>query len=379
MRNIYSDFGSFSSSVTACSAVSPLFLAFGHSGRILGSIRGMKAPWLIVAATLALPSYVTAQQQEPTPKFRSAVAVVSVNAVVKDRKGRFVRGLESQDFQIVEAGEPRQILDFRAETDGPVRVGLLVDASGSMRVGRKAVDARDTARQIFSSMRDQDTAAVFSFDTRLDRVTDFTGDDAALLESLDRLNPPFGQTSLYDAMGQAANYVADSGRMGGRLPQRSALVVLTDGIDTKSRSTTQEVAAMASRIDVPVYVIAVMAPIDDPRTDSSPTFDLSALQELARGTGGELFIASAPAHANLAARQILDELRHQYVLAFEASTRPGWRPLEVIARDEKLTVRARTGYSVGSRDRPASGADASATPETPAATPAATRALRKPL
>ena len=339
----------------------------------------MKALWLIVmAATLTLPTYAQGQQ-DPIPKFRSSVDIVSVNAVVRDRKGRFVPGLEQDDFRIVDGGEARPILDFRAVTDGPVRLGLLVDASGSMRVGRKAVDARETARQIFSSMRDPDTAAVFSFDTRLDRVTDFTSDDAALLESLDRLNPPFGQTSLYDAMAQAANYVADTGRMGGRLPQRSALVVLTDGIDTKSRATTQEVAVLASRIDVPVYVIAVMAPIDDPRTDSSPTFDVSALQELARGTGGELFIASAPAHANLAARQILDELRHQYVLAFEASTRPGWRPLEVIARDEKLTVRARTGYSVGSSDRPASGADASATPQPPAARPAATRALRTPL
>jgi VWFA-related protein len=327
----------------------------------------MKAPWLaVVAAIVALPSYVTAQEQEPTPKFRSSVAVVSVNAVVKDRKGRFVRGLDSGDFRIVEAGEPRRILDFRAETDGPVRVGLLVDASGSMRVGRKAVDAAEAARQIFSAMRDEDTAAVFSFDTRLDRVTDFTDDGAVLEDSLGRLNPPFGQTSLYDAVAEAASFVADAGREDGRLPQRSALVVLTDGIDTKSRMTTQQVAAIASRIDVPVYFIAVMAPIDDPRTDANPAFDVSGLRELARSTGGDMFIATAPAHASATARQILEELRHQYVLAFEASSRPGWRPLEVTARDDKLTVRARTGYSAGSSDRPTSGSDASATSETPA-------------
>jgi VWFA-related protein len=290
---------------------------------------------------------------------------------VRDRKGRFVRGLVQKDFLIAEGGQERSILDFRAETDGPVKVGLLVDASGSMRVGRKAVDARDAANQIFRTLRSDDTAAVFSFDTRLDRVTDFTSDAAVLEKSLDRLNPPFGQTSLYDAIAEAATFVVSRGRTGGHLAQRSALVVLTDGIDTKSRQTTEQVAAIASRIDVPVYIVAVMSPIDDPRTDDNPAFDVSGLRELARSTGGEMFTASAPAHASVAARQIIDELRHQYVLAFEASTRPGWRPLEVTARDKKLVVRARTGYTAGGSDRPASGNHAGASLETSAALPAA--------
>jgi VWFA-related protein len=335
----------------------------------------MTAPWLIVAAALlTLPTYAASVgPQDPAPKFKSSVDIVSVNAVVRDRKGRFVRGLDQRDFLIAEGGEPRRILDFHAQTDGPVKLGLLVDASGSMRVGRKAIDARDTARQIFSALREQDTAAVFSFDTRLDRVTDFTSDGAALEQSLDRLNPPFGQTSLYDAIGEAAGFVADRGRGEGRLPQRAALVVLTDGIDTKSRSTTEQVTAIASRIDVPVYIIAVMAPIDDPRTDTNPAFDVSGLRELARGTGGDMLIASAPAHASLAARQIVDELRHQYVLAFEASTRAGWRPLEVTARDKNLVVRARTGYTAGGSGRPAPGNDAGAFLKNPAVLPATAR------
>lgn len=348
-----------------------VFSAVYSYGRKLGSGLGMTAPWLIVAAaSFALPSYASERLQDQPPKFRSSVEIVSVNAVVRDRKGRFVRGLALQDFIVAEAGERKKILDFRAETDGPVKIGLLVDASGSMRIGRKAVDAREAARQIFSTMRPQDAAAVFTFDTRLDRVTDFTSDPAILDGSLDRLNPPFGQTSLYDAIAEASGFVADRGRESGRLPHRSALVVLTDGIDTKSRATTEQVTAIASRIDVPVYIVAVMSPIDDPRTDESPAFDESGLKDLARGTGGDMFIASAPAHANLAARQIIDELRHQYVLAFEASTRPGWRPLEVIARDRNLVVRARTGYTAGGSDRPAPGGGAGAFLESPAVLPA---------
>lgn len=316
----------------------------------------MTAPWVaIVAAILALPSYsgVERAQDQPPTKFRSSVDVVSVSAVVKDRKGKFVRNLQPRDFTVVEEGQEKKVLDFRAETDGPVKLGLLVDASGSMRVGNKAVDATLTARQLFSAMRPSDEAALFSFDTQLDRVSDFTSDTVALDGALAQLNTPFGQTSLYDAIGQAADFVAKRSRDAGGLAQRTALVVLTDGIDTRSRNTTEQVAAAASRIDVPVYIIAVMAPIDDPRVDVNPAFDVSGLRQLARGTGGDMFIATAPAHANIAARQIVDELRHQYVLAFEASARAGWRPVEVRARNTKYVVRARTGYAAGGSDRSA--------------------------
>lgn len=318
----------------------------------------MTAPWLTVAAAIiALPAYAIGEspQDQPVRTFKSSVEVVSVSAVVKDRKGRFVGDLQPDDFVVSEGGEERKILDFRAETDGPVKLGLLVDASGSMRVGRKTVDAETAARHLFSALRPSDEAALFSFDTQLDRVVGFTSDVAVLEQALGRLNPPFGQTSLYDAIGEAARVVAAAGREeAGGLPQRSALVVLTDGIDTRSRSTTEQVAAAASRIDVPVYIIAVMAGVDDPRVYGNPAFDVSGLEQLARGTGGEMFIASAPAHASVAARQIVEELRHQYVLAFEASTRDGWRPVEVRARNNRFTVRARTGYSAGGSDRPAS-------------------------
>lgn len=332
----------------------------------------MMAPWLIIsAAILVLPMYALTPAAQDPPKFKSSVDIVSVTAIVKDRKGRFVPDLRQQDFVVAEGGEQKRILDFRAETDGPVKLGLLVDASGSMRVGRKAVNARDAARQLFGAMRPDDEAALFSFDTQLDRVSAFTSDTAGLEKSLERLNPPFGQTSLYDAIGEAAKFVADQGRGEGRLPQRTALVVLTDGIDTGSDSTSAQVAAIASRIDVPVYIVAVMSAIDDPRTDVTPSFDATGLQELARSTGGEMFTASAPAHAHVAARQIVGELRHQYVLAFEASTRPGWRQISVQARDRKLSVRARTGYSAGGSDRPTPGSAPGVSFESYAAIPAA--------
>jgi VWFA-related protein len=294
------------------------------------------------------------QDQAPAgpTKFRSSVDVVSVSAVVRDRKGRFVQNLDRKDFVVAEGGQPRRILDFRAQSDGPVKVALLFDISGSMRVGSKSVDARQAAKQIFSSLKQGDEAAVFTFDTRLDHVTRFTSDTALLIAALDHVEPPYGQTSLYDAVAETARVVAAEGPGGGHVPQRCAVVVVTDGIDTHSRLTTGQVSTIASGIDIPVYIVAVMSTIDDPRDVGAGIGEGGGLTDLARWTGGELFTASAPAHASIAARQIVDELRHQYLLAFEASSLPGWRPVEVRARGRDLVVRARAGYTVGSAGDP---------------------------
>ena len=289
-----------------------------------------------------------AVQDPPVKTFRSSVDVVSVSAVVRDRKGRFVGNLERKDFTVAEAGRPRPILDFRAQSDGPIKLALLVDISGSMRVGSKAVDAQQAARHLFSALRPGDEAAVFTFDTGLDRVTPFTSDVASLVASLGRVQSPFGQTSLYDAVAQVSRAVAAEGPGGGRMPQRSAVVVLTDGIDTRSRLTSEQVATISSSIDIPVYILALMTSVDDPREGGTAQEEIAGpLPTLARWTGGEMFMASAPAHASVAARQIVDELRHQYVIAFEASKLDGWRSLEIRARDGGLTVRARAGYSSG--------------------------------
>ena len=233
-----------------------------------------------------------------------------------------------------------------AQVDGPVKVAILFDISGSMRIGTKAEGARQAALHLLGAFRANDEGAVFAFDTRLDRVTTFTSDVQKLEAALTRVDTPYGQTSMYDAVAETARAVAVAGSGNGRFPQRSAVVVLTDGVDTHSRLTPEQVSGIASGIDVPVYIIAVMSPIDDPTEDGAQAEVIGPLANLARWTGGEYFAVSAPARASVAARQIIEELRHQYVLAFEASTAPGWRPLEVRARDRDLVVRARAGYTV---------------------------------
>jgi len=311
---------------------------------------------LIGLLSLVLPGAPEASAQDAPQRFTSAVDVVSVTAVVRDRRGRLVRDLDRADFTVIEGGQARPLLDVRLEAEAPVRLAVLVDVSGSMRVGGRAVDARLAAQQLFSALRPGDEAAVYAFDTQLERMTGFTADPEQLQGALDSVMPPFGQTSILDAVAQAAQETASQAPRPagpGRVPARLAIVLLTDGIDTSSRLSPSEVMGIAGEIDVPVYVLAVLSPVDDPRhhPDGKAAQAASELGNLSRWTGGELFTASAPAHASIAARQIVDELRHQYVLAFEASPERGWRPVEVRARNPRHSVRTRAGYMAGT-ERP---------------------------
>jgi VWFA-related protein len=286
--------------------------------------------------------------QRPKTTFRSTVDVVSVAAVVRDKRGRFALNLRKEDFVVQEGGARREIVDFRADTNAPVRVALLFDVSGSMRLENRLEEARQAARHVLGALRfgaAADEAAVFSFDMNLQSLQPFTADAGAIESALSRVTP-YGQTSLYDAIAQTARRVADT-RPGD--PHRRAVVVFTDGVDTSSLLTPEQVSAIASAIDVPVYVMTVISASDREDRGARSAVPEGALRTLAQWTGGDLFVTSAPAHESVAARQIVDELRHQYVLAFTASTAAGWRPLTVKTRDRDLTVRARRGYAAGTR------------------------------
>jgi Ca-activated chloride channel family protein len=157
---------------------------------------------------------------------------------------------------------------------------------------------------------------------------------------------PFGATSLHDAIALTAR------RVGEREGRRRAVVVLTDGNDNASRLKPEDVSAIASAIDVPVYIFGIVPSIDNPSAENSTHSVESAafagpLANLAAWTGGHVVVASTISQRSIAARQIIDELRHQYLIAFESSGKPGWHPLVVRARNKDLVVRARSGYIAG--------------------------------
>ena len=201
--------------------------------------------------------------------------------------------------------------------------------------------ARESAGHLLGWLESgRDEAAVFTFDTRLDEVAAFTTDLASLPARLDAVRP-FGATSLHDAIAQAAQRVST------RVGRRRAVVVFTDGNDNFSRLNPGEVSGIASAIDVPVYIIGLASTVDDPSADGAQSPLKGPLSDLTAWTGGRTFVVSAPAHRSVAARQIVEELRHQYLMAFESSGTPGWHPLEVRALGKDLTVRARSGYIAG--------------------------------
>jgi Ca-activated chloride channel family protein len=283
------------------------------------------------------------EQTPPTITFKSSVDLVRVTAVVRDQKGRFVQDLTVRDFEVLDRGETRPITEFHQDLAG-VSVALLFDVSGSME--GQLSNAREAAGHVLSWLDPSgDEAAVFTFDTRLDEVAPFTMGLRALPKSMATL-VPFGATSLHDAVAQTAR------RVGNREGRRRAVVVLTDGNDNSSHLSPAQVSEVASEIDVPVYIFGMVASIDNPSSDTSTnSVERSALggplADLAAWTGGHVFVASTPGQRSAAARQIVDELRHQYLIAFESSGNPGWHPLVVRARHKDLTVRARSGYMAG--------------------------------
>jgi Ca-activated chloride channel family protein len=281
--------------------------------------------------------------QAPVATFKANVDLVRVSAVVRDSKGRFIEGLSTRDFEVLENGRPRPITDFRKDAAG-ISVALLFDVSGSMtgQLGH----AREAATHLLSLLdAGRDEAALYTFDTRLDELAPFTGTFATLLDAMSAI-VPFGATSLHDAIGQAAQQV------GKREGRRRAVVVFSDGNDNASRLTPREVSAMASGIDVPVYLMGIVRSIDNPSAPQAASSVehssfAGSLGDLVTGTGGRVFVVSAPSQRSLAARQIVDELRHQYLIAFESSGTPGWHSVVVRARSKGLVVSARSGYIAG--------------------------------
>jgi Ca-activated chloride channel homolog len=302
---------------------------------------------LLLASMVAVPTGVLAQGQPAPaqPTFRSGVDLVTVAATVRDRKGRLVKGLDVGDFEVVDQGQMRRIVDFRAESS-PVSIAILFDVSGSMRVADRMLAGKFAAHHVLSWLEPgRDEAALFTFDSRLHEVAPFTVDTRTLQGALGEVDP-FGATSLHDAIAEAAKRVAT------REGRRRAVVVITDGIDNGSGYTPAQVSGIASAIDVPVYILATVLPIDHVgRQGALPRAEVKSpdgtIENLAQWTGGAFFYVSTPSDTSHASRQVIDELRTQYVMAFEPASATGWRALEIRTRNKDYVVRARSGYMAG--------------------------------
>jgi len=284
----------------------------------------------IAGAGLAAGAIVRGQ----TAPFRSRVDIVQVTVSVTDAAGRLVTGLTQQDFQVFEDGVEQTITQF-TDRRVPVSLGLLLDASDSMR-GQAVVDAREAFdRFVGDLLLNDDEVFVATFNHRPRLVTTWTQPPSLLRGSLNDLKPS-GGTAIYDALaGTAALFER-------RAHLRAAMIVVSDGADTASERSLRQTIEVIRRSDAFVYGIAIDAADGRGSTRVNP----EVLRDITGLTGGYTEVVKSAADLGPATARIADELNKQYTIGFSSSTPPDgrWRSLRVRVRGGEYFVRARRGY-----------------------------------
>jgi VWFA-related protein len=267
------------------------------------------------------------------------VQEVNVVFTVSDKHGHFVKDLKEHDFKVLDDKKPPvQIVNFASETNLPLRVGLLVDASNSIRDRFRF--EQDSAIEFLNEIirPHYDKAFVIGFDTTPEVTQDFTDNTEYLSKGVRALRPG-GGTALYDAVYFACRDKLLKAQQTG--PTRKAIILLSDGEDNQSRVTREEAIEMAQRAEVIVYTISTNVSGVKMRGDK-------VLERMAEATGGRAFFPFRIQDVSNAFSEIQDELRSQYVLAYKPAdfTADGhFRSIDIIAADRKgLQVRARKGY-----------------------------------
>lgn len=270
--------------------------------------------------------------------------VLSATAV--DGKGRPVTDLRRDEMRVFEEGRAQPIARFSEGRELVARVLLLVDASGSMNEELKLASSRMAALQVLRALGPEDLAALAGFDSRYWGVVAFTRDKSEVERGLLSITP-FGSTALHDALDHAAGDIASHGE------GRRAVVVITDGIDTSSLAAPEDVIARSRALDVPIYAISVVSPLDDRKSDlfvgkkqpGVATAGSAMLGRYAALSGGAAYEVSDFAGLRLAAGRIAIELKHQYRLGYDAPAGPArFRRVEVRTTRKGVVVRTRSGY-----------------------------------
>ena len=286
-----------------------------------------------LALLTAVVTATAAAQESGVIVFKSSIEQVAVAALVRDSRGRLVNNLKTTDFELFDDGQRRALTNVWSEPS-PASVAILMDASGSM--AGKMARARETANALVTGLKPgSDEVAFYTFDTTLHEVRPFSK-TFSTEDAWAATTKPYGATSLWDAIAETAQRISDRQR-------RRALVVITDGVDSASTMKPADVSAIASSLDVPVYILVIGFALDESVREAPVR---GPLADLAAWTGGDSLAVNDTPGVLAAAQQLLDELHHQYIVAFEPGTTPGWHALVLRARKPGLFVRARSGYMV---------------------------------
>ncbi|MCU1296433.1 MAG: von Willebrand factor, type [Acidobacteriaceae bacterium] len=278
------------------------------------------------------------EEDKPTT-IRRTVNEVNVVFTVTDRHGHYVKDLRRDDFRVIDDNKPAsEIRSFNRETNLPLEVGLLIDASNSVR-DRFKFEQESAVEFLNQTIRPRyDKAFVVGFDVTPEVTQDFTDNTEALSIGVRALRPG-GGTALYDAL-----YFACRDKLlktEHNTPTRRAIVLLTDGEDNQSHVTREEAIDMAQRAEVIVYTIST-------NISGSPGHGDKVLERIADATGGRAFFPFQLTDVASAFVQIQDELRSQYALSYKPADLLAdgrYHTIEIMAQNHKgLRVRSRRGY-----------------------------------
>jgi len=272
------------------------------------------------------------------PTFAAGVDVVSLSLVVTDPQGHPVPTLHASDLVLLEDGVPQEISQF-AQEEWPIRLSILLDSSGSMIEAMPV--AKRAAARLVRTLGQGDAAQVARFDRSLKPLQEPTSDQDALVRAIEGISPA-GDTALFNAL-----YVTlkDLACAHGDDLARRAIVVLTDGEDTASMVSDDQLLDLARRAGVAVYPIGLLTQAaPGQRSGTLPTYVLTAL---ARETGGRAYFPRSLGQLESAYDGIARELRTLYGIGYvprTARTDGSWHRIAIQTREPNLLLRYRTGY-----------------------------------
>jgi Ca-activated chloride channel family protein len=345
--------------------------------------------WSLCGVVAMAIAALQAQQPPPPPasdaqgfRFRSGVELINVTATVADANGRFVPGLRQEDFVVYEDDQPVTVTHFSAERV-PVSLGIALDTSGSM-AGEKIQAAQSALdRFLYDLLDKQDELFLYRFSNLPTLLEGWTTDRTGLTRALGRIAPN-GGTALYDTVAEAIP-LAQKGQH-----VKKALLVISDGNDTASRTTIGETKQIIRESDVLVYAIGIDGqsepaarrptprapmpfpfphpgaggrgrgswPPQQPPVGGGPTggysprgrnddrVNVSALRDMTDDSGGRTEIIREARDLDPATAGIADELSKQYYLGYPSSGKKDglWHTIRVEVRARSYRVRARRGY-----------------------------------
>jgi Ca-activated chloride channel family protein len=279
-------------------------------------------------------------KNQKIPTVRVRTDEVNVVFTVVDKDGKFVRDLKQDQFRILDNKlPPRQMMNFAAQTDLPLHVGLLIDASNSIR-DRFQFEKDAASEFLYEIIRPKaDKAFVLAFDEQWDVTQDFTGDIDKLRTGV-KVIKAGGGTALWDAVYFACRDKLMKEPSSGAV--RRAIILISDGEDNQSRVYRQEAIDMAQRAEVIIYTISTSLVERQTKGDDD-------LRKLADATGGRAFFPVKLDDVVAAFSDIQEELRSQYMISYRPAqfvANGQFRPIQIMTASKKYKVRAKKGYYV---------------------------------